>query len=93
MDVGIRYKTTDINVESLGKEGHGQERPCRTSPGPSAMDLHQLNKLQEGSAKSVVSTLGLVSTEYPEKIQLEVDMNLLLGGRSLIQRQNLDNQT
>lgn len=50
------------------------------SPGPLVMDPPLLNKLPEGYVKSVVNTLGLVSTEYPEKIQLEVeDVNLLQG--------------
>lgn len=44
------------------------------SPAPLVMDLHQLTKLQEGYVKSVVNTLGLVSTEYPEKIHWKREM-------------------
>lgn len=94
VDVAIRYKTTDINVES----GKGEpfflwlRKALKDESWTNGHGSAPVKQTTGGICKSMENTLGLVSTGYPEKIQLEVDVNLLPVGRSLIQRHDFNNQ-
>lgn len=91
MDVGIRYKTTDVNVESE----KGEQWPRKALKDESWTNGHgsaPVEQTTRGICKVCGEHIGFSVHRYPEKIQLEVDMNLLPGGRSLIQRHNFENQ-